>query len=56
MLCWFQKVTSEPLERFDFVELQGRSYRFPYSAQNNFTPQGCFCGSPYRIWKKLDYP
>ena len=31
----FQKVTSEPLEFFDFVEPQGSSWRSPYQTQNN---------------------
>ena len=31
----FQKVTSEPLEIFDFVDPQGRSSRSPHYTQNN---------------------
>ena len=31
----FQKVTSEPLEHFDFVETQGHSWRSLYQTQNN---------------------
>ena len=30
-----KKVTSEPLEHFDFVEPQGRSWRSPYQTHNN---------------------
>ena len=31
----FQKVTSEPLENFDFVDPQGYSWRSTYQTQNN---------------------
>ena len=31
----FQKVTSEPLEHFDFVDPQGRSWISPYQTHNN---------------------
>ena len=31
----FQKVTSEPLENFEFVDPQGRSWRSPYQTKNN---------------------
>ena len=31
----FQKIKSEPLEYFDFVDLQGLSWRSPHQSQNN---------------------
>ena len=31
----FKKVSSEPLEHFDFVDPQGRPWRSPYQNQNN---------------------
>ena len=31
----FKKFTSEPLEKFDFVDPRGRSWRSPYQTRNN---------------------